>query len=262
MRRSIWALPRMRPIAMALIARNFLVWRKLMGPAIALNFGEPLIYLLGLGLGLGHLVGSVGGLPYLTFLASGVVASSAMTTVSFEGMYSVFTRMVPQKTYDAMMATPMDVDDIILGEVIWAALKGVISAAAILLVAAFLGAVPGGVMALWALPVVFVMGLAFAGPAIMMSAIAGSYDFFNYYFVLVVTPMFMLSGVFFPLDSFPPALQVVVQFLPLTHAVEVIRPLIVGQPVAQLGLHLLVLAGFAAVSFYGAVAMVRRRLWV
>jgi lipooligosaccharide transport system permease protein len=170
--------------------------------------------------------------------------------------------MVPQKTYDAMMATPMEVDDIILGEVIWAALKGVISAAAILLVAAILGAVPGGFAALWALPVVFLMGLAFAGPAIMMSAIAGSYDFFNYYFVLVVTPMFMLSGVFFPLDSFPPALQVAVQFLPLTHAVEVIRPLIVGQPVVQLGLHLLVLAGFAGLSFYGAVAMVRRRLWV
>ena len=260
--RTIWAMPRFRWAALALLERNFLVWKKLIGPAIVLNFGEPLIYLLGLGLGLGHLVGEVGGLPYLVFLASGVVASSAMTTVSFEGMYSVFTRMVPQKTYDAMMATPMDIDDIVLGESIWAALKGLMSAIAILIVAAVLGAVPGGWMAAWVLPVVFLMGLAFVGPAIIMSAIAGSYDFFNYYFVLVVTPMFMLSGVFFPLDSMPPALQVAVQFLPLTHAIEIIRPLIVGQPVEHLVLHLSVLMFFALIGYFFAVAMVRRRLWV
>ncbi|MDD4965338.1 ABC transporter permease [Halothiobacillus sp.] len=260
--RTIWAMPRFRWAALALLERNFLVWKKLIGPAIVLNFGEPLIYLLGLGLGLGHLVGEVGGLPYLVFLASGVVASSAMTTVSFEGMYSVFTRMVPQKTYDAIMATPMDIDDIVLGESIWAALKGLLSAIAILIVAAVLGAVPGGWMAAWALPVVFLMGLAFVGPAIIMSAIAGSYDFFNYYFVLVVTPMFMLSGVFFPLDSMPHALQVGVQFLPLTHAIEIIRPLIVGQPVEHLVLHLAVLLFFALIGYFFAVAMVRRRLWV
>ena len=253
-------MPRFRRVAFALLERNFKVWKKLIGPAIVLNFGEPLIYLLGLGLGLGHLVGEVGGLPYLVFLASGVVASSAMTTVSFEGMYSVFTRMVPQKTYDAMMATPMDIDDIVLGESIWAALKGLLSAIAILIVAALLGAVPGGWMALWALPVVFLMGFAFVGPAIIMSAIAGSYDFFNYYFVLVVTPMFMLSGVFFPLDSLPPALHTAVQFLPLTHAVELIRPLMTGTPVTNFGWHLGVLAGFGLVSFYVAVVMVRRRL--
>lgn len=262
MKRSIWALPRLRLAAFALLERNFLVWRKLIGPAIVLNFGEPLIYLLGLGLGLGQLVGTVSGLPYLTFLASGVVASSAMTTVSFEGMYSVFTRMVPQKTYDAIMASPLDIDDIVLGEAIWAAIKGLISAIAIMVVAAFLGAVSGGWMALWALPIVFLMGLTFAGPAIVMSAVAGSYDFFNYYFVLVVTPMFMLSGVFFPLDHFPPALLLAVQFLPLIHAVDLIRPLIVGQPLTHVGLHLAVLSGYALLGYYLAVVFVRRRLWV
>lgn len=262
MKRSIWTFPRLRLAAFALLERNFLVWRKLIGPAIALNFGEPLIYLLGLGLGLGHLVGEVGGLPYLTFLASGVVASSAMTTVSFEGMYSVFTRMVPQKTYDAIMATPLDIDDIVLGETVWAAAKGVLSAIAILVVASLLGAVHGGWMALWAIPVVFLMGLTFAGPAIVMSAVAGSYDFFNYYFVLVVTPMFMLSGVFFPLDSFPPALLLAVQALPLTHAVDLIRPLIVGQPLTDIALHLTVLSVYAVLGYYLAVVFVRRRLWV
>ncbi|HSH84112.1 MAG TPA: ABC transporter permease [Guyparkeria sp.] len=261
MKRSIWQLPRARMVALAVVARNFLVWRKLMGPAIVLNFGEPVIYLLGLGIGLGTLVGDIGGLPYLVFLASGIVASSAMIAVSFEGMYSVYTRMVPQKTFDAILATPLDIDDIILGETIWAASKGLLSAAAILIVAAVLGAVPGGWMALWALPVVFLLGLAFAGPAIIMTTLAGNYDFFNYYFVLVITPMFMLSGVFFPIETLPDWMQTAVQVLPLTHAIEVIRPLIIGEPVERLLTHLAVLAGFAVVTYYLAVALVRRRMW-
>ncbi|WP_407275548.1 ABC transporter permease [Halothiobacillus sp. DCM-1] len=262
MNRSIWQRPRFRRAAFALVQRNFLVWRKLIGPAIVLNFGEPLIYLLGLGLGLGMLIGPVDGLPYLAFLASGMVASSTMTTVSFEGMYSVFTRMVPQKTWDAMRATPMDLDDIVLGETLWAASKGLLTAAMILLVAALLGAVPGGWLALWVLPIAFLLGLSFAGPAIAMTALAGSYDFFNYYFVLVVTPMFMFSGVFFPIDQLPTGFQTLVQFLPLTHAVALIRPLMVGAPMTEIGLHLAVLIGFGFVSFYFALAMVRRRLWV
>jgi len=260
-KRSIWQLPAIRQGALALVVRNFKVWRKLIGPAIVLNFGEPLIYLLGLGYGLGKLVGQVGGMSYLAFIASGVIASSAMNTVSFEGMYSVFTRMVPQKTYDAILATPLEIDDIILGEVVWSAIKGVLSALAILVVASLMGVV-GSWQALWALPVVFLMGIAFAGPAIVMSAVAGNYDFFNYYFVLVVTPMLMLSGVFFPLDTLPPVMQSVVQFLPLTHAVELIRPLVADRPVHDVVTHLLILLAYACVGYYLAVAMVRRRLWV
>lgn len=262
MNRSLWQRPRVRRAALALVQRNFLVWRKLIGPAIVLNFGEPLIYLLGLGMGLGVLIGPVAGIPYLAFLASGMLASATMTTVSFEGMYSVFTRMVPQKTWDAMLATPMDLDDIVLGETVWAALKGLLSAAMILLVAALFGAVPGGWMALWALPIAFLLGLSFAGPAIAMTALAGSYDFFNYYFVLIVTPMFMFSGVFFPITQLPIGFQVLVQFLPLTHAVDLIRPLMTGTPLTAVWLHLAVLVGFGFASFYVAVAMVRRRLWV
>jgi len=261
MKRSTWQRPGIRPAALAVFARNFLVWRKLLGPAIVLNFGEPIIYLLGLGIGLGALVGDVGGLPYLVFLASGIVASSAMVSVSFEGMYSVYTRMVPQKTFDAILATPLDVDDIVLGETVWAAFKGLLSAVAILTVAGLLGAVPGGFGAIWALPVVFLLGLTFAGPAIIMSAVADNYDFFTYYFVLVVTPMFMLSGVFFPLETLPGWMQTAVLILPLTHAIEVIRPLVVGEPVDGLFIHLAVLAAFAVAAYYIAVALVRRRMW-
>ncbi len=253
--------PRIRPKALKVWRRNVLVWRKLITPSLLINFGEPFLYLLGLGFGLGMFIGNMAGLPYLTFLASGIVASSAMNTASFEGMYSVYTRMVPQRTYASMLATPLDVDDIIAGEMLWCATKSTISAAAILLVASLLGAVLS-FAAVLAVPIAFTIGLCFAGPAIVMSAFSKSYDFFNYYFTLVVTPMFILCGVFYPIDSLPATLQSFVQVLPLTHAVALVRPLVADQPLTNAGLHLGVLLCYAAISYYLAVILVRRRLIV
>lgn len=256
-----WSPPRLRRGAFAVWRRNLLVWRKLIGPAIVMNFGEPALYLLGLGYGLGFFVGQVDDLPYLAFLASGIVASSAMTTAAFEGMYSVYTRMVPQRTYEALLATPLEVDDILAGEMLWCATKSVFSSAAILAVAALLGVVAGW-QALWVLPVVFLAGMCFAGPAMMMSAVSTSYDFFNYFFVLVITPMYLLCGVFYPVETLPRALQGFIQFLPLTHAVALARPLVTGLPLDAVPFHLTVLAAYAAVSYYLAVVLVRRRLLV
>lgn len=246
---------------MAVWRRNLLVWRRLIGPAILMNFGEPTLYLLGLGLGLGYYIGDMAGMSYLSFLASGTLASSAMSTASFEGMYSVFTRMVPQHTYDALLATPLDVDDIIAGEMLWCATKSLFSGLAILLVAVLLGAVESW-SALGVIPLVFLIGLCFAGPAIIMTAVAGGYDFFNYYFVLVITPMLLVSGVFYPVSTLPESMQGLVQFLPLTHAVALVRPLVAGQMPTSPWLHLGVLLGFTLVSYYLAVVMVRRRLLV
>jgi len=254
-------MPRIRRGALYVWRRNILVWRKLLVPAILMNFGEPVIYLLGLGFGLGRFVGDMGGLPYLAFLASGVIASSSMTTASFEGMYSVFTRMVPQKTYEAILATPLEVDDIMAGEMLWCANKALFSGTAILVVATLLGVVHDW-QALLALPVVFLIGLCFAGPALIMSALAGSYDFFSYYFVLVVTPMFILCGVFYPVDTLPEAVHGVVQWLPLTHGVYLTRGLVAGTELTQPWLHVAVLLGYALVSYVIAVALVRRKLLV
>jgi lipooligosaccharide transport system permease protein len=254
-------LPRIRRGALYVWRRNLLVWRKLLVPAILMNFGEPVIYLLGLGFGLGRFVGDMAGLPYLAFLASGVIASSSMTTASFEGMYSVFTRMVPQKTYEAILATPLEVDDIMAGEMLWCANKALFSGSAILVVAALLGVVHDW-QALLALPVVFLIGLCFAGPALIMSALAGSYDFFSYYFVLIVTPMFILCGVFYPVDTLPETVHGIVQWLPLTHGVYLTRGLVAGTELTHPWLHIAVLLGYALVSYVIAVALVRRKLLV
>lgn len=258
---SMIHLPRLGHGAYAVWWRNVLVWRKLIGPALLMNFGEPALYLLGLGFGLGHFVGDMSGMSYLAFLASGIVASSAMTTSSFEGMYSVFTRMVPQRTYEAILATPLEVDDILAGEMLWCATKSLLSGIAILIVALLLGVVAGW-QALWVLPTVFLIGLTFAGPAIVMTAFAKGYDFFNYYFVLVITPMMLVSGVFYPIDTLPPAMQMAVQILPLTHAIELVRPLMTGGEVQHVMLHVGVLLAYALVSYHFAVALVRRRLLV
>ena len=255
------SLPRLRRGAIAVWRRNVLVWRRLIGPAMLMNFGEPALYLLGLGYGLGFFIGEMADMPYLMFLASGIIASSAMTTASFEGMYSVYTRMVTQRTYEAILATPLEVDDVIAGEMLWCGTKSLISGIAILAVAAAIGVVEGW-QALWVLPIVFLTGLCFAGPAIMMSAMASNYDFFNYYFVLALTPMLLISGVFYPVETLPEVMQSVIQILPLPHAVALTRPLMAGLPLDAPLLHLSVLAGYAVASYYLAVVLVRRRLVV
>lgn len=252
-------LPIIRKSAFAIWRRNALVWRRLIGPSLVINFGEPFLYLLGLGFGLGAFIATMDDMPYLTFLATGIICASAMNTASFEGMYSVFTRMIPQRTYESMMATPLEVDDILAGEMLWCATKSLISGTAILVVAALLGAVSSW-QALWVIPVIFLIGMCFAGPAIVMTSFANGYDFFNYYMTLVITPMFILCGVFYPVSSLPATMQMVVQVLPLTHAIDLVRPIVSGQAVTNIGLHVFVLLAYAIIGYYLAVILVRRRL--
>lgn len=254
-------LPRLRAGGLAVWRRNALVWRKLMVPSLLINFGEPFLYLLGLGYGLGMFIGDMMQMPYLTFLASGILASSSMNTASFEGMYSVFTRMVPQRTYDAILATPLEIQDILAGEWLWTATKCVISGTGILLVATLLGAVHSWT-ALWVIPVLFLIGICFGGMALVMTAFAPSYDYFNYYFTLLLTPMFILSGVFYPVSSLPEVVQGLVQLLPLTHAVDLVRPLVAGRALDGVWIHVAVLLAYGIAGFLAAVYFVRRRLIV
>ena len=251
--------PTLRLESLTVWRRNALVWRKLMAASLLLHFGEPLIYLLGIGYGLGRFVGEIDGMPYFTFLASGFIAWSAMNVASMESMWSVYTRMVPQQTYEAILATPAEVDDIVIGELLWCGTKSLMSGSAILAVAAMLGAVNDW-SALLIIPVIFLTGVCFAAPGLVVTAYARGYEYFNFYMTLVMTPMFILCGVFYPVSSLPGPVQSAVQFLPLTHAVEIIRPIVVGQPVTDLGLHLGALALFGLVSTWAATILFRRRL--
>ncbi|MCC7483759.1 MAG: ABC transporter permease [Burkholderiales bacterium] len=239
--------------------RNSLVWRKLAVPSMLGNLADPMIYMLGLGYGLGAMLTEVGGMSYIAFLASGIVCSSTMMSASFEAMYSGFSRMHVQKTWDAILNAPISLDDVVLGEAVWAASKSFLSGVAVLLVAWALGLV-GSPLALAVLPVIFVTGFTFAGMGLVMTALSPSYDFFMYYFTLAVTPMMLVCGVFFPLEQLPAPLAAAAQALPLSHAVALVRPLMYGGLPPGALLHLAVLAGYAMVSFYVALVLTRRRL--
>ncbi len=240
--------------------RNFLVWRKLALPSILGNLADPMIYMLGLGYGLGTLVPSVGGVPYISFLAAGAACFSTMNSATFETLYSAFSRMQVQRTWEAILNAPVALDDLVLAELVWAASKACLSGAAILAVVWLLGLAPFSPLALSVLPLVFLIGLSFSALGLVMTALAPSYDFFMYYFTLFITPMTLLSGVFFPVEKLPAALQAFSNLLPLSHAVQLVRPLLLGQPPVAAALHLAVLAGYTIAAFWLALGLARRRL--
>ncbi len=239
--------------------RNLRVWSKLALPSLMGNFGEPLLYLLALGYGLGALVGRIGDMPYMFFLASGIFCSSTMMTASFEATYSAYSRMAVQKSWEAIVTTPLDVLDVVLGEVIWAATKSLFSATAILLVAWALGAVSGD-FAVLAIPVALLSGFCFAAMAMVVTALARSYDFFLYYNTLGVTPMLLICGVFFPISQMPAGVQSLAWALPLTHSVALARPLITGAAPENVLLHLSVLTAYGLVALGVAATLLKRRL--
>lgn len=253
------ALPANASNWMSVWRRNYLVWKKLAIASMIGNLADPMIYLFGLGLGLGLMVGHVDGVSYIAFLAAGTVASSVMMSASFEAMYSGFSRMHVQRTWEAIMHTPLTLGDIVLGEVIWSASKSVLSGVAIMLVAGALGYASFPSMLL-ALPIIVLTGLAFASTAMIVTAIAPSYDFFMFYQTLALTPMLLLSGVFFPVAQLPAFAQHVTQALPLYHAVELIRAAMLGRPVHGLALHLAVLAAYSVVPFFLCAWLFRRRM--
>jgi len=242
--------------------RNFLVWRKLIIPSLIANIAEPLMWLVAFGYGLGALVGQVSldgqQVPYIVFLASGSVCMSAMNAATFEALYSAFSRMHVQKTWDGIMNAPVRLDDVLLAEMLWAAFKAVFTATAILCVMLALGIVQSWkVLLAW--PILLGVGITFSCLALIFNALAKGYDFFTYYFTLFLTPMMFLSGVFFPLDNLPDAVRWLAMALPLTQAVAMVRPLFMDQWPSHVLLHLGVLTAYASVAWVIALHLTRKR---
>ena len=242
--------------------RNFLVWRKLIIPSLIANIAEPLMWLVAFGYGLGALVGEVSldgqQVPYIIFLASGSVCMSAMNAATFEALYSAFSRMHVQKTWDGIMNAPVRLDDVLLAEMLWAAFKALFTATAILCVMLALGIVQSWkVLLAW--PILLVVGITFSCLALIFNALAKGYDFFTYYFTLFLTPMMFLSGVFFPLDNLPEAVRWLAMALPLTQAVALVRPLFMDQWPSNALLHLGILAAYASVAWVIALHLTRNR---
>jgi lipooligosaccharide transport system permease protein len=220
--------------------RNLLVWRKLVIPSLIANIAEPLMWLVAFGYGMGALIGDVtldgAQVPYLLFLASGSICMSAMNAATFEALYSAFSRMHVQKTWDGIMNAPIRLEDVLLAEMLWAAFKSLFTITAILGVMMALGITQSWKILL-AWPCLLFVGITFSCLALIFNALAKGYDFFTYYFTLFLTPMMFLSGVFFPSDQLPPWVRAIAEWLPLTQAIALVRPLFLDRWPSQPLLH-------------------------
>lgn len=259
MNTAIYGLPSFSRRFVPIWRRNFLVWKKLAVASVLGNIADPLITLIAFGYGLGSLLKSIDGIPYIHYLASGSICMSVMMASSFEALYSAFSRMHVQKTWEALLNAPLALDDVVLAEMLWAATKSLFSGIAILCVMFLLG-IGLHPHTILALPILFLIGMTFASLGLVFNAIAQGYDFFTYYFTLVLTPMIFLSGVYYPVAQLPSWLQAVSQLLPLGAAVKLVRPLILGElPAAPLQ-DLAILAIYCFGGFYLATLLTRKRL--
>lgn len=261
------AAPRRPPIDIsargtwAMVQRNRDVYLKTWKTNFLPPLLEPLLYLLSMGYGVGALVQTIGGVSYAQFIAPAILAITMMQGAFFETTYNSFVRMYFQRTWDAVTATPTSIDDVLWGEIVWAATKSTINATLMALVIAAFGLLPWATLPLVAL-VAFVAGLAFGGIGLAVSALVRGIDGFSIAIYLFVTPMMLFSGTFFPLQQLPAAAQAVAKALPLTHTVEAVRALAMGDPLAVPWTAVAYLLAAAVACPMGALLLMRRKLIV
>jgi lipooligosaccharide transport system permease protein len=245
--------------AFRVLRRNLTVFTKTWKTNIFFNFFEPLLYLTAMGWGLGSFIGEINGLSYMQFIAPGMIASSAMWSASAECTYESYVRMHYQKTYHAIVATPVQLEEVVVGDMLMGVFKSVLYGSVILLVIAMLGLVPSP----WALavPLVLVLcGFVFAELGMIWTGIVPNIDSFSYFFTILVTPMFLFSGVFFPIEALPDAMRIVSWFLPLYHIVVLLRGLVLGSVTPSLLLHVAWLLVFIIAFFPLPQRLMKRRL--
>ncbi len=214
--------------------RHWLVYTKLYKTSFALNFIEPALYLVAMGFGLGAFVREIHGQSYIQFIAPGIVASSSIFAAVYECTYGTYIRMTFQRTFDAILATPVNLDDLIAGELIWGATKSVIFGITITIVISMFGLVESWYIIL-AIPFIFLGGLIFAELSVVYCAIVPGIDSFSYFYTLFMTPLFLFSGIFFPLDSMPPIVAQLAFFSPLYHLVNICRAFSAGSICTVIG---------------------------
>ncbi|MBN1817635.1 MAG: ABC transporter permease [Sedimentisphaerales bacterium] len=185
-------------------------------------FLEPLIFLGGIGLGLGDYIGKMDNMPYLEYLATGLLCTAAMWTAAFECSYGTFIRLEFEKVYDGMLAAPITAENLIVGEILWAGTKGVFFSFAVLCVLSLFGILrlPNALIAPF---VGFLTGTMFGALSLLITSYVKTINHFNFYMTGLLSPMFFFSGVVFPISKLPPAVYPFAQLLPLTHSVRLLR---------------------------------------
>lgn len=241
--------------------RDFTVWTRYWWTSLVGGIGEPILYFLAMGYGLGAFIKTIDGMPYIQFLAPALIASSIMHSASFETTYSSYTRMEIQKTFHSIAATPVSISEVIAGEILWGATKSLLAGGIMFLAVAVLGLI-SSTQALWLIPVLILEALLFSSLGMLMTSFAKDYDFFTYYITLFLEPMFLFSGTFFPLNSLPFWVQKIAWVLPLSHPVFIARALFAGDVSLQIVWSLLWMLVVTSVVFLWSVRRMERRLIV
>ena len=245
--------------------RNWLVYRRLWHRSIAFGFLQPLMFLTAMGVGIGSLIGAqqqdaFGGFPYLHWLGPGLMSAMAMQTATFESTYPIMNKIMWGKNYEAMLSTPLSVRSLVGGELAWVAFRiGTLAAVFLLVLAAF--GIVRSPLAVLAVPVAMLTGVAFSACLIAFTATQRNDVGFSAIFRFVVNPLFLFSGTFFPLSQLPDALRAVAWATPLFHAVELIRGLVLDSlDLATAPLHLAYLLVMAGIGAYLADRLLKRRM--
>jgi len=241
--------------------RNFTVYRKTWRMNILPNFFEPVVYLVAMGIGLGALINRrIEGFDYLTYIAPGLLTASAMNGGTFETTYNVFVKMHFARTYEAITATPVNLEDAMLGELLWGTTRGTIYGTAFALVLAALGLVASPT-AVFVLPLIVITAWLFAAVGLLYTSFIRIIDMYSYYYTIWLTPLFLFSGIFFPVSTLPPWAATAAWFTPLFHCVNAIRAVVLGTWRLGNWVDVAWMVGVASLCTLVSVGRVRRALW-
>jgi lipooligosaccharide transport system permease protein len=251
---------RLDPAALAgVMSRDIVLFRRYWKATTFSSVVQPTIYLLAFGLGFGSLVSHVGHIRYVEYVATGVVATAVLFSSAFPGMFNTFIRWQFQRTYDALLAAPVDVEELVTAEILWISIRAGVYGLAPLVVGFFFGLTPELGMLL-VVPIGILTGFGFAAFGVLIAAVAKTIDNFNYVTSAVLTPMFLVAGTFFPISALPPGLRTIAQFNPLYHCVVLVRDVSLNTMVTVDFLHAGVLVVFAVVMWRLAIWRLESRL--
>ncbi len=250
--------------AARVLQRNLLVYRRTWRGSLFGSFLTPLLYLTAMGIGLSQLMargGSdmLGGVPYLDFLGPGILASSCMQTASFESTYPIMGKISWRRNYEAILATPIEVHHLLIGELGWIAFRLTTMATVFMIVLTLFG-IPRSPLALLAIPAAVLTGVAFAAPIIAFSATRHNDSGFAALFRFIINPLFLFSGTFFPVSQLPDAVEWVAAATPLYHGVALVRGAVLDNVPSTWPLHVAYLVVWVAITGYIAYRLLRRRL--
>ncbi|HVP95187.1 MAG TPA: ABC transporter permease [Methanoregulaceae archaeon] len=260
MKSALLSVPSVTGNAWTVWLRNADVFRKTWTVNLIPPFVEPFLYLLALGFGLGGFVGEINGISYIVFIAPAIVAISIMNSAFFECTYGSYVRMYYGKTFDAIIATPVSIEEVIAGELLWGATKSVIYTTLMFPVLILFGvlSLPSSFLLI---PFAFLGGLLFACIAMCFTSVTPSIDALNYPSFLFITPMLLFSGTFFPLSILPPGLQVFANVvLPLTPVVNICRGITLSTVPAAFLFNLIWILIVTVFLFVISINLMKRRL--